>query len=196
MNKTSIIFATAASLALASCSASEEESDMAVVEDTAMADQMANSDTAQSGSIVEVAQSNADLSTLVSAVQSAGLVDTLSAGGPYTVFAPTNAAFEGIPQATRDQLMSSAGQSDLASILTYHVVEGETMAPALISAIQAAGEGGYTLETVNGATLTAMLDGENVVLRDAAGNTATVVQTDVDASNGVVHVIDGVLMPE
>ena len=196
MNKTSIIFATAASLALASCGASEEESDMAVVEDTAMADQMANSDTAQSGSIVEVAQSNADLSTLVSAVQSAGLVDTLSAGGPYTVFAPTNAAFEGIPQATRDQLMSSAGQSDLASILTYHVVEGETMAPALISAIQAAGEGGYTLETVNGATLTAMLDGENVVLRDAAGNTATVVQTDVDASNGVVHVIDGVLMLE
>jgi uncharacterized surface protein with fasciclin (FAS1) repeats len=196
MNKTSIIFATAASLALASCGASEEESDMAVVEDTAMADQMANSDTAQSGSIVEVAQSNADLSTLLSAVQSAGLVDTLSAGEPYTVFAPTNAAFEGIPQATRDQLMSSAGQSDLASILTYHVVEGETMAPALISAIQAAGEGGYTLETVNGATLTAMLDGENVVLRDAAGNTATVVQTDVDASNGVVHVIDGVLMPE
>lgn len=190
-----VLFASAASLALAACGTADEETDMAV-EDVAMADQMANDTVADAGSIVEVAQGNPQLSTLVSAVQSANLGETLSAPGPYTVFAPTNAAFEEVPQATRDQLMSPAGQEQLAGILTYHVVEGETMAEGLISAIQSAGEGGYVLQTVNGGTLTAMLEGENVVLRDTAGNTATVVQTDVDASNGVVHVIDGVLMPE
>ena len=160
-----------------------------------MADQMANGDTAAGGTIVEIAQDNGDFSTLVSAVTFAGLGETLSGPGPYTVFAPTNAAFEKVPQATRDQLMSEAGKSDLAGILTYHVVEGETMAQALTQAIEGAGEGGYTLTTVNGATLTATAEGGNVVLTDAAGNSATVTATDIDASNGVIHVIDTVLMP-
>lgn len=189
-----LLLASTASLALASCGSADEATD-AAAEEAAMADQMANDTTTDAGSIVEVAQATPELSTLVSAVQAANLGETLSGPGPYTVFAPTNAAFEEVPQATRDQLMSPAGQEQLAGILTYHVVEGETMAQALLSAIEGAGEGGYTLETVNGGTLTAMLEGENVVLRDAAGNTATVVQTDVDASNGIVHVIDGVLMP-
>ena len=192
MNKFTIMLASAASLSIAACS---NETAEPVADDTAaMNDQMAN-DTADAGTIVEVAQNNPDFSTLVSAVTSANLGETLSGAGPYTVFAPTNAAFEKVPQATRDQLMSEAGREDLAGILTYHVVQGETTAQALTQAIEGAGEGGYKLTTVNGAELTATMDGGNVVLTDAAGNSAIVTATDVDASNGVIHVIDTVLMP-
>ena len=193
MNKLTIALASAATLAIAACGEPADDTAM-MDDDTAMADQMAN-DTASTGTIVEVAQGNSDFSTLVSAVNSAQLGETLSGDGPYTVFAPTNAAFDKVPQATRDELMSEAGREDLTGILTYHVVEGETMAQALTQAIEGAGEEGYELTTVNGATLTAMMEGENVVLRDAAGNTATVTMTDVDASNGVIHAIDTVLMP-
>lgn len=194
MNKLTIALASAASLALVACgeTPAEEATDDAAMAD---ADAMANADAAP-GTIVEVAQGNSDFSTLVNAVTSADLATTLSGDGPYTVFAPTNAAFEKIDQATRDELMSEAGQEDLAGILTYHVVEGETMASGLTQAIEGAGEEGYELTTVNGATLTAMMDGGNVVLRDAAGNTATVTATDIDASNGVIHTIDTVLMPQ
>ena len=192
MNKLTIVLASAASLAIAACA---EETAEPTTEDTAaMNDQMAN-ETAEAGTIVEVAQDNPDFSTLVSAVTTAELGETLSGEGPYTVFAPTNAAFEAVDQATLEQLMSEEGREDLTNILTYHVVEGETMAQALTEAIEGAGEEGYALTTVNGATLTATLEGGNVVLADAAGNTATVTSTDVDASNGVIHVIDTVLMP-
>ena len=194
MKKLSIALASAATLALAACGSPAEEDTTATTEDTMMADQMANDDMA-AGTIVEVAQGNPDFSTLVSAVTSADLGATLSGTGPYTVFAPTNAAFEKVPQAMRDELMSPAGQQDLSNILTYHVVEGNVDAATLTQAIQDAGADGYTITTVNGGTLTAMMDGDNVVLRDAAGNTATVTQTDVDASNGVIHAIDTVLMP-
>ncbi|KLE34741.1 fasciclin domain-containing protein [Aurantiacibacter luteus] len=185
---------SAAALALAACSDGAEEATPAA-EDTAMADTTANDMATETGTIVEVAQGNPDFSTLVSAVTSAQLAETLSGTGPYTVFAPTNAAFEKVPQATRDELMSEAGREDLTGILTYHVVEGNVDAATLTQAIQDAGEAGYTINTVNGGTLTAMMDGENVVLRDAAGNTATVTATDVPASNGVIHAIDTVLMP-
>ncbi|MXO49328.1 fasciclin domain-containing protein [Erythrobacter vulgaris] len=192
MNKLSIVLASAASLAIAACA---EETAEPTTEDTAaMNDQMAN-ETAEAGTIVEVAQDNPDFSTLVSAVTTAELGETLSGEGPYTVFAPTNAAFEAVDQARLEQLMSEEGREDLTNILTYHVVEGETMAQALTEAIEGAGEEGYELTTVNGATLTATMEGGNVVLTDAAGNTATVTATDVDASNGVIHVIDTVLMP-
>ncbi|MEC7817264.1 MAG: fasciclin domain-containing protein [Pseudomonadota bacterium] len=194
MKKLSIALASAATLALAACGSPAEEDATVTTEDSMMADQMANDDMA-AGTVVEVAQGNPDFSTLVSAVTSADLGATLSGTGPYTVFAPTNAAFEEVPQATRDELMSPAGQQDLANILTYHVVEGNVDAAALAQAIQDAGADGYTITTVNGGTLTAMMDGDNVVLRDAAGNTATVTQTDVEASNGVIHAIDTVLMP-
>ena len=194
MNKLTIALASAASLAIAACAEEPAETN---TEDTAMADQMANDTAAMDeGSIVEVAQGNPDFSTLVSAINSAELGETLSGEGPYTVFAPTNAAFDKVPQATRDELMSEAGREDLTGILTYHVIEGETNAAALTQAIQEAGEEGYELTTVNGATLTAMMDGDNVVLRDAAGNTATVTATDTEAGNGVIHTIDTVLMPE
>ena len=192
MNKLTIALASAASLAIAACA--EEPAEPTTDETAAMNDQMAN-ETADAGTIVEVAQNNPDFSTLVSAVTTAELGETLSGPGPYTVFAPSNAAFEKVDQATLDQLMTEEGREDLTNILTYHVVEGETMAQALAEGIEGAGEEGYTLTTVNGATLTAMMQDGNVVLTDAAGNTATVTSTDVDASNGVIHVIDTVLMP-
>ena len=193
MKRLTLVLAFAASLAIAACA--EEPADTTLEEDTAAVDPMTTTDAVSEGTIVEVAQGNSDFSTLVSAVNSAELGETLSGPGPYTVFAPTNAAFNKVPQETRDQLLSDAGQADLTNILTYHVVEGETTAAALTSAIEAAGESGYAITTVNGATLTAMMDGGNVVLRDAAGNTARVTSTDTEASNGVIHTIDTVLMP-
>lgn len=144
--------------------------------------------------IVDVASNNPDFSTLVAAVQAAGLVETLQGEGPFTVFAPNNAAFDALPDGTVETLVTEDTQT-LGNILTYHVVAGEVMAADVIAAIEAAGDAGYTIETVNGATLTATLNGGNVVLTDAAGGTATVVATDVDADNGVIHVIDTVLMP-
>ena len=193
MNKITLALASAASLAIAACA--EETAEPVPADDTvAMNDQMTNDDAA-TGTIVEVAQGNPDFSTLVQAVTSANLGDTLSGDGPYTVFAPNNAAFDKVPQSTRDQLMSAEGREDLTNILTYHVVEGETMAQALTQAIEGAGSEGYTITTVNGADLTATMEGGNVILTDAAGNRSTVTSTDIDASNGVIHVIDTVLMP-
>lgn len=190
-----LALAASAALALAACAETAEEPAADAATDTAMADAGAN-DTATAGTIVEVAQGNPDFSTLVSAVTAADLGATLSGPGPYTVFAPTNAAFEKVPQAARDELMSPAGKEDLSGILTYHVVSGEQMAAGLTEAIAAAGADGLKLTTVNGAQLTAKAAGGTVTLTDAAGNTATVTQTDVDASNGVIHVIDTVLMPK
>ena len=193
MNKITLALASAASLAIAACA--EETAEPVPADDTvAMNDQMTNDDAA-TGTIVEVAQGNPDFSTLVQAVTSANLGGTLSGDGPYTVFAPNNAAFDKVPQSTRDQLMSAEGREDLTNILTYHVVEGETMAQALTQAIEGAGSEGYTITTVNGADLTATMEGGNVILTDAAGNRSTVTSTDIDASNGVIHVIDTVLMP-
>ncbi len=194
MKKFTITLAAASCLALAACAEAPDEngSDMTAEDTAAMAEDPAMSE----GTIVEVAQGNADFSTLVSALTSAELAETLAGSGPYTVFAPTNAAFNKVPQGTRDELMSEAGQEDLSNILTYHVVQGETNAAALMSAIEGAGDAGYTLTTVNGGTLTAMVENGNVVLTDAKGNKATVTQTDIAASNGVVHVIDTVLMPQ
>lgn len=192
MKTLSSTLAIAAMLGLAACDAPETDT---AANDRAATDQVA-AEPAAPGTIVELAQGNPDLSTLVSAVQAAELGQTLSGPGPFTVFAPANAAFAKVPEAARTQLMSPAGKSDLTAILTYHVVEGETMSTALVEAIRSAGAKGYAIKTVNGATLTAMLEDGNVVLTDAAGNKATVIQADVDAANGVVHVIDTVLMPK
>lgn len=195
--KTTLILATVAPFVLMACNSAAEEAPTTTSTTEAAAMETATpAAAATSGNIVTVAQGNSDFSTLVAAVTAADLGSTLSDPGPYTVFAPTNAAFEKIPQATRDQLMSPAGKQDLANILTYHVVPGETNAAALTQAIQAAGPAGAKLTTVNGAQLTATLEGNQVILTDAAGNRSTVTQTDVDASNGVIHVIDTVLMPE
>ena len=191
MNKMTLALASAASLALAACGGEAEEP---VAEETAMADQMAN-DTAETGTIVEVAQGDSQFSTLVSAVTAAGLGETLSGAGPYTVFAPTNDAFGKIPEATLTELTTNDTET-LGNILQYHVVEGNVDAATLTQAITDAGDAGYTINTVGGGTLTANLVDGNVVLTDAAGGTSTVTATDVAASNGVIHVIDTVLMPQ
>ena len=193
MNKITIALASAASLAIAACA--EEPVEDTATADTALADQEAN-DTATTGTIVDVAGGNADFSTLVQAVTAAELGETLSGEGPYTVFAPTNAAFDKLPDGTLETLTSAEGKDDLTNILTYHVVEGRTDAATLTAAIEGAGEEGYTINTVGGGTLTARLVDGNVVLTDAAGGTSTVTQTDVDASNGLIHAIDTVLMPQ
>ncbi len=149
---------------------------------------------ADTGTIVDVAGGNPDFSTLVSAVTQAGLGETLMGDGPFTVFAPTNAAFEKVDEATMTELMSDEGKATLTGILTYHVVAGNTSGAALAQAIT---DGGGTAEltTVNGAVLKASMDGENVILTDAAGGTSMISATDVAASNGVIHAIDTVLMP-
>ena len=193
MNKLTLALASTASLALAACAETPPESD--TYEEAAAADQMANAEAMAPGTVVEVAQGDETFSTLVSAVTAAGLGETLSGEGPYTVFAPTNDAFAKIPEATLTELTTNDTET-LGTILTYHVVEGNVDAATLTQAIADAGEGGYTITTVNGGTLTATVVDGDVVLTDAAGGTSTVTATDVAASNGVIHVIDSVLMPE
>lgn len=186
------LLATAA-LGLAGCAETEET----VPADSAMADVEANAmatTAGEPGTIVDVAAGNPDFDTLVTAVTAADLGSTLSGPGPYTVFAPTDAAFDALPAGTLETLTTTQTEQ-LGEILTYHVVEGELNSATILSAIEAAGEGGHVLTTVNGGELTARLVGGNVELTDAAGNTATVTATDVEASNGVIHVIDSVLMP-
>ena len=192
MNKFTIALASAASLAIVACA--EEPAENVAYEDAATADQMANAE-AETGTVVEVAQGDETFSTLVSAVTAADLGATLSGDGPFTVFAPTNDAFAKIPEATLTELTTNDTET-LGNILTYHVVAGNVDAATLLQAIEGAGADGYSIETVNGGTLTATVVDGNVVLTDAAGGTATVTATDVAASNGVIHVIDTVLMPQ
>jgi len=183
----------AAMLALAACGNNAEQ---AAPADAAAADASATTPApAASGTIVEVAQGNADFSTLVSAVTAADLGATLGGAGPFTVFAPTNAAFEKIPAATRESLMAPAGKADLTKILTYHVVPGRVDAATLTQQIQAGG-GSAQLTTVQGGVLTARAGADgSVTLTDAKGGVSRVVQADVAASNGVIHAIDTVVMP-
>lgn len=181
----------ASALALAACS-SEPAEDTLVVDDTAAVDTMETADTAPD--IIGVAQTDANFSTLVTAINAADLGGTLSGDGPYTVFAPTNAAFEKLPAGTLDTLTMPENREQLRNILTYHVVSGDMMAAALTQAITD-GNGSAELTTLSGETLTATLDGEEVILTDATGGTATVTMTDVDAANGTIHAIDTVLMP-
>jgi uncharacterized surface protein with fasciclin (FAS1) repeats len=192
MNKLTIALASAASLAIVACA--EEPAENVAYEDAATADQMANAE-AETGTVVEVAQGDETFSTLVSAVTAADLGATLSGDGPFTVFAPTNDAFAKIPEATLTELTTNDTET-LGNILTYHVVAGNVDAATLLQAIEGGGADGYSIETVNGGTLTATVVDGNVVLTDAAGGTATVTATDVAASNGVIHVIDTVLMPQ
>lgn len=147
------------------------------------------------GDIVAVAAGSADHTTLVAAVKAADLVATLQSKGPFTVFAPTNSAFEKLPAGTVENLLKPENKATLASILTYHVVAGKLDATAVMAAIKA-GKGKAVLATVNGGKLTASLKGANVILTDEKGGVATVVATDLKASNGVVHVIDTVVMPK
>lgn len=144
--------------------------------------------------IVDTAVATSDLSTLVAAVQAAGLVDTLKGKGPFTVFAPANDAFGKLPAGTVATLLKPENKGTLTAVLTYHVVAGKFDAKSVVAAIKK-GNGKAELTTVQGGKITAMLDGANVILMDEKGGKSKVIIADVKASNGVVHVIDTVVMP-
>lgn len=186
MIRTLMFVAVAASTSLAAC-ASGASNETAAIESAAP---VATTET----NIVEAAVASSDFTTLVAAVQAAGLVETLSSEGPFTVFAPTDAAFAKLPDGTVTTLTEPANQATLAGILTYHVVAGRVTAADLISQISAGG-GVATLTTVQGQTLRASLSDGQVILSDAAGGRSTVSSADLMQSNGVIHVIDTVLMP-
>ena len=144
--------------------------------------------------IIENAVNSKDHTTLVAAVKAADLVDTLSGAGPFTVFAPTNAAFARLPAGTVDTLLKPENKTTLASVLTYHVVAGRVTSGQLVKMIQA-GRGKAVLTTVNGEKLTAKMMGGKVMLVDSKGGMATVTTANVMQSNGVIHVINRVLLP-
>ncbi len=138
--------------------------------------------------IVDTAVAAGDFTTLATALTEAELVETLKGPGPFTVFAPTDEAFAALPDGTLDTLLKDP-TGDLQGILTYHVVPGKVMAADVLTM------DGQDVTTVNGATLKVNVDGDTVSLTDGAGSTVNVTATDVEASNGVIHVIDGVLLP-
>jgi uncharacterized surface protein with fasciclin (FAS1) repeats len=144
--------------------------------------------------IVENAANSKDHTTLVAAVKAAGLVETLSSAGPFTVFAPTNAAFDKLPAGTVGTLLKPENKGTLTSVLTYHVVPGKMSAADVVAAIKAGG-GKAMLTTVQGGKLTATMMGKTVMLTDAKGGMSHVTIADVNQSNGVIHVVDTVLMP-
>jgi len=149
----------------------------------------------QGKDVVDIAIGSADHSTLVAAVKAADLVNTLKSKGPFTVFAPTNAAFDKLPSGTVAGLLKPENKAQLAKILTYHVVSGNIDAAGVVTAIKS-GNGKAVLTTVSGGKLTASMDMGKVKLTDESGNSAFVTVADLKGTNGVVHVIDGVVLPK
>jgi uncharacterized surface protein with fasciclin (FAS1) repeats len=189
MRRAPILIATAAAsvLMLAACGGDDDEATSSTSSPaTTEAMPEADETTASSETITEIVAGNPEFSTLLAAVEAAGLAETLSGDGPYTVFAPTDAAFAELPAGTLDTLLQPENQDQLAAILAYHVVPAEVMASDV--------EPGE-VSTVNSAPFTVAVDGEEVAITDGQGNEASVIETDIDASNGVVHVIDSVLLP-
>ncbi|SDD52138.1 fasciclin domain-containing protein [Pedobacter soli] len=145
--------------------------------------------------IVDNAVNSKDHTTLVAAVKAAGLVETLKSNGPFTVFAPTNSAFDKLPAGTVDMLVKPENKAALTKILTYHVVAGKMDSKAIAAVIKA-GKGKAELTTVQGGKLWAWMDGKKLVLKDEKGGMSTVTIADVYQKNGVIHVVDTVLMPK
>ncbi len=145
--------------------------------------------------IIDNAVNSKDHTTLVAAVKAAGLVDTLKGAGPFTVFAPTNAAFDKLPKGTVDTLLKPENKKTLTGILTYHVVAGKMDAAAIAKGIED-GKGKFAMKTVAGGTLTAAMEGKDVIITDEKGGKSKVTIANVMQSNGVIHVVDSVLMPK
>jgi len=145
--------------------------------------------------VVDIAVNSPNHSTLVTALKSADLVETLQGAGPFTVFAPTNDAFNKLPAGTLDKLLKPESKANLAKILTYHVVAGNFNADAVVKAINA-GKGTARLTTLSGVKLTLSLKNGKVILTDEQGGKSTIVEKDLKAGNGFVHVIDNVLLPK
>ena len=144
--------------------------------------------------IVENAVNSKDHTTLVAAVKAAGLVDTLASAGPFTVFAPVNSAFDKLPAGTVDTLLKPENKATLTKVLTYHVVAGNHSSKDIMAAIKK-GKGKAEFTTVAGGKLTAMMEGKSLILMDEKGGKSTVTIADVKQSNGVIHVVDSVLLP-
>lgn len=151
--------------------------------------------THQSNDIVDIAIGSEVHTTLVAAVKTAELVNTLKSGGPFTVFAPTNTAFNKLPEGTVASLLKPENRQQLTQILTYHVIPAKLDANTIVASINASG-GSFTMKTVSGGTLTAMLMNGSVVLQDENGGKSFVTTADLVASNGVVHVVDAVVLPK
>lgn len=182
-----------ATLMLASCGEKKTEEEVMPVENTeVVAEQPVE---AAPATIVDVAVGNENFTTLVAAVKAAGLVETLAGEGPFTVFAPTNAAFDKLPAGTVDGLLKPENVEKLKGLLTYHVVAGKFEAAAVIEAINK-NNGKFTVTTVQGGKIDLSLKDGNVILTDANGKTSMVTMPDVAASNGVIHAIDTVVMPK
>ena len=181
-------------VAFTSCNDTKKDNSEEVVNETVEAVEEAK-ETPTTPNIVGVAAGNEAFSTLVAAVKAAGLVETLSGDGPFTVFAPTNDAFGKLPDGTVDNLLKPESKDQLTAVLTYHVVAGKFEASAVIEAINANG-GKFTVDTVQGGKIDLSLNNGSVTLTDANGNTSVVVIPDVAASNGVIHAIDSVVMPK
>ena len=183
-------------LALTACSGSDTSdtvaTDTEVVQDDAMISDGTQATTDKN--IVALAQDNPQASTLVTAVTAAGLAETLSGSGPFTLFAPTNAAFAKLDKATFDGLLKPESKAKLAALLKYHVVAGNVKA-ADLAKLNADGNGTATVTTLNGGTLKARMNGDKIVLTDAKGGKSTVTTADLVASNGTVHMVDTVAMP-
>ena len=199
MKKLTLTWAVGLSaLALSACSGSEEApapTETEVVQDDAMgADTMVATEATGDKTIVALAQGNPNVSTLVTAVTAAGLAETLSGAGPFTVFAPSNDAFAKVDKATLDGLLKPESKDKLAALLKYHVVAGNVKSGDLAKMITD-GKGTATVKTLNGGSLKAMMDGDKIVLTDAKGGKSTVTAPDMVASNGTVHVVDTVVMP-
>ena len=145
--------------------------------------------------IIDIAAGNENFSTLVTAIKTADLVSTLKSDGPFTVFAPVNSAFAKLPEGTVKSLLQPENRATLTKILTYHVVAGEFKAKDVINAVQAS-DGEFSIETVSGGILKVTIQNGTVLLTDENGGVAAVTATDVDASNGVVHIIDSVVLPK
>jgi uncharacterized surface protein with fasciclin (FAS1) repeats len=173
------VIGVGAAIALTAAACSDDEASSTTTTTEAPAE--------EAGTVVDVAAGNEDFSTLVTAVTAADLAETLSADGPYTVFAPTDDAFAALPEGTLDELLLPENQDTLTAILTYHVVAGEVMSTDLTD--------GQEVETVQGEILTVGVSESGVTVTDAGGSTVNVVAADVGASNGVIHAIDGVLLP-
>ena len=182
-----------ATLVMASCGDAKKTEEVEVVESTEVV--MDEPEMVQPTTIVDVAVGNENFTTLVAAVKAVGLVETLSSEGPFTVFAPTNAAFDKLPAGTVDNLLKPENLEKLKSVLTYHVVAGKFEAAAVIDAINQ-NKGKFTVTTVQGGKIDLSLKDGNVVLTDANGKTSTVAMADVAASNGVIHAVDTVVMPK
>lgn len=206
MNKNLLAVALVAAVALAACAPSTD-TDVAepVVADAPMETieptPVANDNPSIGGApmyadrdIIDNAVNSPEHTTLVAAIQAAGLVETLKGPGPFTVFAPVNAAFDALPAGTVEGLLEPESRDALTQVLTYHVVPGSLDAATLVAQIEA-GNGSTTLTTVEGGTLTVAADADGVTVTDANGNVANVTTADVMQSNGVIHVIDTVLMP-